>query len=89
MRVLLQKCRLKLLWIKLYLHFHVILSLTQNLLEMLKLSWIIRGEGGVTSDPHFTGSALLHPTENPQVQHDKMEPSLSPCNPIAFYPETS
>ena len=55
----------------------VILSLSQNLLEMLKLSWIIRGEDGVTSDPHLTGSALLHPTGNPQVQHDKMEPSLS------------
>ena len=30
-------------------------------------SWIIRGAGGVTSDPHLTGSASLHPTENPPV----------------------
>ena len=30
-------------------------------------SWIIRGAGGATSDPHLTGSASLHPTENPPV----------------------
>ena len=48
----------------------------QNPVEILRLSWIIRGAGGVTSDPHLTGSALLHPTENPQTQHDKMGRSL-------------
>ena len=50
----------------------VILNLFQNPVEIQRLSWIIRGAGGVTSDPHLTGSALLHPTENPQTQHDKM-----------------
>ena len=54
------------------LSLSVILNLFQDPFEMLRLSWIIRGAGGVTSDPHLTGSALLHPTENPQVQHDKM-----------------
>ena len=54
----------------------VILNLFQNLVEILRLSWIIRGAGGVTSDPHLTGSALLQPTENPQTQHDKMGRSL-------------
>ena len=54
------------------LSYTVILNLFQDLVGILKLSWIIRGAGGVTSDPHLTGSALLHPTENPQVQHDKM-----------------
>ena len=44
----------------------------QDDVEILKLSWIIRGACGVTSDPHLTGSALLHPTENPQTQDDKM-----------------
>ena len=54
------------------LSYTVILNLFQNPVEILRLSWIIRGAGGVTSDPHLTGSALLHPTENPQTQHDKM-----------------
>ena len=54
----------------------VILNLFQNLVEILRLSWIIRGAGGVTSDQHLTGSALLHPTENPQTQHNKMGRSL-------------
>ena len=54
------------------LSYTVILNLFQNPVEILRLSWIIRGAGGVTSDQHLTGSALLHPTENPQTQHDKM-----------------
>ena len=38
--------------------------------QIPKLSWIIRGVGKFNISRHLTGSALLHPIENPQVRND-------------------